>query len=78
MSLNKLNGGLEWLQRDARGYIIEDKKTASSALSANLNSSDINEYFNPIPCNLSFDERLKLVNRVGEEVETPENLKELL
>lgn len=40
--------------------------------------TDPNVGFNPVPCTLSFDERLALVNAVGEEILTEDSLRELL
>lgn len=39
---------------------------------------DPNAQFNPVPCTLSFDERLALIKSVGEEILTEDNLLQLL
>jgi tyrosyl-tRNA synthetase len=49
-----------------------------SILGQNLNTRDINQFFNPRESELSLDERVKLCMEVGEEVLMPEELKELL
>lgn len=43
-----------------------------------LNTRDINEFFNPRESDLSLDEKLKLVLSVGEEVVQESELKDLL
>jgi len=43
-----------------------------------LNTRDINEFFNPRESDLSLDEKLKLVLSVGEEVVQESELRDLL
>ena len=38
---------------------------------------DLNKHFDPKPSKLSLDERVKLATQVGEEITTPEELREL-
>ena len=68
MSINPLNGGLCWNTFDAQGNIQYEKEDQKSANGVGYNSKDINEFFNPRPSNLSYEERLRLVASVGEEI----------
>jgi hypothetical protein len=74
MSISPLHGGLvfqEDLQKpQATNSQYEEVKTSSknSTNGTDLNTRDINEFFNPRPSDLSLDERVKLCLSVGEEV----------
>lgn len=48
------------------------------AVGSGYNSKDINEFFNPRPSNLSYEERLRLVASVGEEIQELPELEKLL
>jgi tyrosyl-tRNA synthetase len=63
-------------QQKAQELLEEESKTLPSpSLSPD---SLINLNFNPVPCTLSFQERLKLCLSVGEEIVTEPRLSELL
>lgn len=57
MSINPLNGGLQWLEYDAQGKPVGEKKEKTDSAAIGFNTRDINEYFQPQQCNLSVEER---------------------
>ena len=73
MSISPLHGGLIF-QEDANLTKVisaapEEKKSAGVATSVlDLNTRDINEFYNPRVSELSLDERVRMCLQVGEEV----------
>jgi tyrosyl-tRNA synthetase len=84
MSISPLHGGLVFNEDNntqvAKNVQKEEEKVPSNggAIKMDLNSRDINEFFNPRVSDLSLDDRVKLCLSVGEEVIQESELKELL
>ncbi len=80
MSISPLHGGLvfndEPIQKN--GQVEEEKSSTIGGIKSDLNTRDINEFFNPRASELSLDERVKICVSVGEEVIQESELKELL
>jgi hypothetical protein len=69
MSISPLHGGLVWNDEPKKANTYEEEKSAGpKQQSLELNTRDINEFFNPRVSDLSLDERHRLVMSVGEEV----------
>lgn len=71
MSISPLHGGLVWNDDAAapkKQALQEEEKGSDKSQSLDLNTRDINEFFNPRVSDLSLDERLRLCLSVGEEV----------
>ena len=69
MSINPLTGGLCFNTYDAQGNIVPEESKQ-----IDTNEKDINEFYNPRPSTLSYEERLRLVKSVGEEIEVEAEL----
>jgi len=85
MSISPLHGGLVFNEGPAtnnKSAQQEEYKTGgpitNGVQAMDLNTRDINEFFNPRVSDLSLDERVRLCLSVGEEVIQESELKELL
>jgi hypothetical protein len=71
MSISPLHGGLVFNDEPAKttnNSQKEEEKTQIGGIKSDLNSRDINEFFNPRVSELSLDERVQLCVSVGEEI----------
>jgi len=78
MSISPLHGGLVFLEDSTSPKKVSHEEEKKGEQVHELNSRDINEFFNPRVSELSLDERLKLCVSVGEEIIQESELKELL
>jgi len=78
MSINPLNGGLQWLEYDAQGKAVGAKKQKNETGATGFNARDINEFFQPQESKLSNEERFQLVKGVGEEINEESELRTLI
>ena len=79
MSISPLHGGLVFNDAPAKPQTVSTKQEETKSGSPlDLNTRDINEFFNPRVSDLTLDERVKLCLSVGEEVIQESELSELL
>ena len=83
MSVSAFHGGLEWqqpLSTSSKSAGLNDVISAVSGSSSasNLNTRNINEFFNPVKSDLSNEERYRLCEMVGEEIIQKDELRKLI